>query len=95
MAEDRKPNQGQGPGGMGRQDNQEQPFQGFQGGGRTGTPFKPHEQGQAASSRQGATNDVNPSGQAAGKEGERRAPDADASRGQSGRTAAGDDTRPL
>jgi hypothetical protein len=93
--EDRKQNQGQvqgqGPGGAARQQKQDEAYQNFQGGGRTGTPVRPQSQsGQQQNQQQSS------SGQSTGKEGEsRRGADWDASRGQSGRTAAGEDTRPL
>jgi hypothetical protein len=90
--EDRKQNQGQGPGGAARQPTQDEAYQNFQGGGRTGTPVRPQNQsGQQQNQQQERA-----AGQNTGKESEsRRGADWDASRGQSGRTAAGEDTRPL
>ena len=88
--EDRKQNQGQGPGGAARQ-KQDEAHQNFQGGGRTGTPVRPQSKSGQQQNQQQDT-----PGQSTGKEGEsRRGADWDASRGESGKTAAGEDTRPL
>jgi|GEM_PF-5844394 len=95
--EDRKQNQGQG--GAARQPSQDEAYQKFQGGGRTGTPVRPQSSapsGQRSGQTQGTQERASSTEPSSSKDNEgRRGADWDASRGQSGKTAAGEDTRPL